>query len=60
MNQRRLVNDQKSVMEHVGGLDRERVGVLRVELRHIDGMKQLVTRILHRKESCGDRPCLRC
>ena len=44
-------------MEHVGGLDRERVGVLRVELRHIDGMKQLVTRILHRKEPCGDPVC---
>ena len=29
-------------MEFVGGLDRERVGVLRVELRHIDGMKQLL------------------
>ena len=60
MNECGFVDDEEAVVEHVGGLDRERVGVLRVELRHIDGMKQLVTRILHRKEPCGDRPCLRC
>ena len=44
-----LVDDEESVVELVGGLDRERVGVLRVELRYIDGMKQLVPRILHRE-----------
>jgi len=44
-----LVDDEEAVVELVGGLDRERVGVLRVELRHIDGMKQLVPRILHRE-----------
>ena len=42
MNQGRFVDDEEAVVEFVGGLDRERVGVLRVELRHIDGMKQFV------------------
>ena len=49
VNEGRLVDDEKAVVEFVGGLDRERVGVLRVELRHIDSMKQLVPRILHRE-----------
>ena len=47
MNQRRAVDYQETVVELVGRLDRERVAVLRVEPRHVNGMKQLVPRILH-------------
>ena len=32
VNECRFVDDEEAVMELVGGLDRERVGVLRVEL----------------------------
>ena len=42
MNECGFVDDEEAVVELVGGLDRERVGVLRVDIRHIDGMKQLV------------------
>ena len=49
VNQGCFVDDEEAVVGLVGGLDRERVGVLRVELRHIDGMKQFVPRVLHRE-----------
>ena len=47
VNQGRFVDDEETVVEHVGGLDRERVCVLRVEPRHIDGMKEVFALVLH-------------
>ena len=47
MDERCFVDDEKTVVELVGHLDRERVAVLRVEPRHIDIVKQSVPRVLH-------------
>ena len=47
VNECGFVDDEEAVVELVGDLDRERVGVLRVELRHIDGMKEVFALVLH-------------
>ena len=40
MNQRRFVDNEKTVVEAVRNLDGERIGVLRIELHDIDIMKK--------------------
>ena len=46
MYERRLVDDEKAVMELVRFLDRKCVAILRVELSHIYVMKLVLTEVL--------------
>ena len=49
MYQGSFVYDEKTVMELVGHLYRERIAVLRIEQRDIDAVKQFAPRVLHHK-----------
>ena len=49
VNQRRFVDNKKTVMEAVWNLDCERVRILRIKLRNIDIMKKFAARIFDNK-----------
>ncbi len=53
MDKHILVDNQEAVMELVRVLDRERIGVLRIEGGHIGGVEQFAFRIPHDRDGNG-------
>ena len=47
MDENRFVDDEEPIVELVRLLDRERVAMLRIELRHIYGVKEVLAMVLH-------------